>query len=127
MLPAQVLPAVSDALKGAMFKGKPTLLEPVQVIRIDTPEELMGAVMTQVQNRRGQILDMKTELGVTVVKAKLPVAEMFGFEAVLKSATAGKGFYSLIDVHFEKLPEELKMQTIQKIRQRKGLGELQTA
>ncbi|MEM7819297.1 MAG: elongation factor EF-2, partial [Candidatus Aenigmatarchaeota archaeon] len=120
--PAQVLPAVSDAIKEAMLKAKPTLLEPVQIIRIDVPEELMGAAMNQVQNRRGQMLDVKTESGVAIIQAKMPVAEMFGFEAALKSATGGKGFYSLIDVIYEKIPEDLKIQTIQKIRERKGLS-----
>ncbi len=123
--PAQVLPAVSDAIKEAIFKAKPTLLEPVQIIRVDTPEETMGEAMNIVQNRRGQVLDIKTELGASIIQAKIPVAEMFGFEAVLKSATGGKGFYSLIDVKFEKIPEDLKMQTITKIRQRKGMPELQ--
>jgi elongation factor 2 len=119
--PAQVLPAVSDAIRNAFFKAKATLLEPIQTIRIDVPEELMGEAMNQVQNRRGQILDMKTELGATAIQAKMPVAEMFGFEAALKSATGGKGFYSLIDVTFERIPEELKMKTINQIRERKGL------
>ncbi|MBI2578896.1 MAG: elongation factor EF-2 [Candidatus Aenigmarchaeota archaeon] len=119
--PAQVLPAISDALKEAIFKAKPTLLEPIQTIRIDVPEELMGNAMNQVQNRRGQILDTQIEQGVAVVTAKMPVAEMFGFEAQLKSATGGKGFYSLIDVTFEKLPEEMKTQVITKIRERKGM------
>lgn len=122
--PAQVIPAVSDAIREAMFKAKPTLLEPVQIIRIDTPDETMGDAMNLVQNRRGQILDTKSELGTAIIQAKLPVAEMFGFEATLKSATGGKGFYSLIDVHFEKIPEELKAQVVAKIRQRKGLPEL---
>ena len=99
------------------------MLEPVQTIRIDVPEELMGSALSQVQNRRGQVIDMQTELGAAIVKAKLPVAEMFGFEAALKSATAGKGFYSLIDVDFEKIPEDLRLPTIAKIRQRKGLSE----
>jgi elongation factor 2 len=120
--PAQVLPAVSDAIKEAMFKAKPTLLEPMQIIRIDVPEELMGNAMNQVQTRRGQMLDVKTELGAAIIQAKMPVAEMFGFEASLKSATGGRGFYSLIDVIFEKIPEDLKLQTIQKIRERKGMS-----
>lgn len=120
--PAQVLPAVNDAIKEAVFQAKPTLLEPVQTIRIDVPEELVGNAMNQVQNRRGQILDTQIELGAAVVQAKLPVAEMFGFEAQLKSATGGKGFYSLVDVTFERIPEELKVSTIQRIRERKGMG-----
>lgn len=119
--PSQVLPAVSDAIKESMFKAKPTLLEPIQIIRIDVPEELMGNAMNQVQTRRGQVLDIKSELGVSVIKAKMPVAEMFGFEATLKSATGGKGFYSLIDVIFERIPEDLKLPTIQRIRERKGM------
>ena len=120
--PAQVLPAVSDAIKEAVLRAKPTLLEPVQVIRIDVPEELMSNAMNQVQNRRGTVLDVKTEMGAAIVQSKLPVAEMFGFEGQLKSATGGKGFYSLVDVRFERLPEDLKTATIQKIRERKGLS-----
>lgn len=119
--PAQVLPAVSDAIKEAILRAKPTMLEPVQTIRIDVPEELMSNAMNQVTNRRGQIGDVKTEMGAAVIECKLPVAEMFGFESQLKSATQGKGFYSMIDVTFEKIPEELKMPTILKIRERKGL------
>lgn len=120
--PAQVIPAVNDALKEAILKAKPTLLEPVQTIRIDVPEELVGSAMTQVQNRRGQIVETTIEYGAAIVKAKLPTAEMFGFEAVLKSATGGKGFYSLVDVAFERLPEDLKTNTVGKIRERKGLS-----
>ncbi len=120
--PAQVVPAVSDALRQAIFNAKPTLFEPLQTIRIDVPEELLGSAMSLIQNRRGQVIDTQIELGVGVVQAKLPVAEMFGFEAQLKGATGGKGFYSLIDVSFERLPEELKNQIITRIRERKGLS-----
>lgn len=123
--PAQVLPAVSDAIKGSIVHAKATLLEPIQTIRIDVPEEVMGNVMTLVQNKRGQVVDVQNELGVAIIQSKLPVAEMFGFEAQLKSSTGGKGFYSLIDVSFEKIPEDLKLQVIKRIRERKGLtGEM---
>jgi elongation factor 2 len=82
----------------------------------------MSAAMNQVQNRRGQVGDVKTEMGAAIIEAKIPVAEMFGFEGQLKSATGGKGFYSLIDVSFEKIPEDLKMQAIARIRERKGMS-----
>ncbi len=123
--PAQVIPAVNDAIKACVFNAKPTLLEPIQTIRIDMPEEMISDAMNLVQTRRGQVLDTKVELGTASVEAKLPVAEMFGFEAMLKSATQGKGFYSLIDVTFERLPEELKMQVISKIRERKGMPKIE--
>ncbi len=119
--PAQVLPAVKYAIEQCILHAKPTLLEPVQTIRIDTPEEEMSSAMNQVQSRRGQIVDTTIELGTAMIKSNLPVAEMFGFEAALKSATGGKGFYSLIDVTFERIPEDIKDQAIKRIRDRKGI------
>jgi elongation factor 2 len=66
---------------------------------------------------------MDEERGMTIIKTKIPVSEMFGFNSALKSATGGKGFYSLIDVIFERLPKQLQDQTVLKIRKRKGLSE----
>ncbi len=121
--PAQVLPAVKGAIRNAMVDAEAVLLEPKQILRIDTPAERMGDAMAEVQNRRGQILDMTEESGMTVVKCKLPVAEMFGFEGALKSATGGRGFQSLIDITYEKLPNDLQDRTILAIRKRKGMKE----
>jgi elongation factor 2 len=119
--PAQVIPAVRFSIRNSVLKAKPTLLEPKQTIRIDCPEEEMGAAMREVQNRRGIILDARREEGAAILRAKMPVSEMFGFEAAMKSATGGKGFYSLIDVEFEPLPRDLLLQTVEQIRKRKGL------
>jgi elongation factor 2 len=121
--PGQVLPPVKQAIKAGIMMGNPALMEPKQIIRIDVPTEVMGGALSQVQNRRGKILDMSEERGASVIQAKVPVSEMFGFDSALKSATGGKGFYSLIDVVFEKLPKDLQDQTIAKIRKRKGLSE----
>lgn len=120
--PAQVIPAVRQAIKNALLMGGATLLEPRQIIMINSDHESVGNVMKEVQTRRGEVLDVTTELGSTNVKAKLPVAEMFGFEAALKSATGGRGFYSLVDVIFETIPRELLERTVIQIRQRKGLS-----
>jgi len=121
--PGQVLPAVRHAIIAAILNADPKLLEPKQIIRIDAPTEMMGGSIKEVGNRRGKILDMKDERGTSIIQAKIPVSEMFGFNSSLKSATGGKGFYSLIDVIFEKLPKDLQDQTILKIRKRKGLSE----
>ena len=121
--PAQIIPAVRQAIKEAMLQSKPRILEPLQDIRIDAPEETTGPAMNEVQNRRGQIDSVETELGAAIIRTRVPVAEMFGFEGALKSATQGKGFYSLIDVYFEKLPASLQEGVIAKIKQRKGLTE----
>ncbi|HIE41501.1 MAG TPA: elongation factor EF-2 [Candidatus Aenigmarchaeota archaeon] len=119
--PAQVIPAVRNAIREAMLQAKPRLLEPLQIIRIDVPEELIGEAMGEIQNRRGQVLNVETSTGTSIIKAKLPVAEMFGFEGTLKSATKGKGFYSLIEVVFELVPHSLEEGVIERIRKRKGL------
>ncbi|RLI99784.1 MAG: elongation factor EF-2 [Candidatus Aenigmatarchaeota archaeon] len=119
--PAQVIPAVRQAIRDALLESKPRILEPLQIIRVDTPEEIMGEAMNKIQNRRGQVLNIETEQGASIIKAKMPVSDMFGFEGTLKSATGGKGFYSLINVVFEKLPVSLQEHTIARVRERKGL------
>lgn len=121
--PAQVIPAVRDAITQCMLAAGAKLLEPVQVIRIDCPSDQMGNAMTEVSNRRGKILNMEEKERNTVIHAKLPVGESFGFEADLKSATTGKGFYSLEDQVFEPLPSNLQEETILEIRKRKGMKE----
>ncbi len=121
--PAQVLPAVRFAIKEGMLKGDPFLMEPKQIIRVDIPKEQMGGAIREVQNRRGQILDMVEERGASVITAKVPVAEMFGFDSALKSATGGHGFYSLIDVMFERIPKDLQDKAVLQIRKRKGMVE----
>jgi elongation factor 2 len=119
--PAQVIPAVRSAIRHAMVDGKAFILEPKQVIRIDVPTDQLSGAMKEVQNRRGQIIEMNEERGATVIKAKLPVAEMFGFNSALKSGTGGQGFFWLIDVTYEPLPRELEHNVISRIKERKGL------
>lgn len=119
----QIMPAVRYGIRQAMLKAKATVLEPRQIVRIDIPQELVGNVIREVENRRGQILDMKEERGVSIVTAKIPVSEIFGFDSSLKSATGGRGFYSLIETVFERLPNELFEKVVRGIRKRKGLNE----
>ena len=104
-----------------MLGGKAFILEPKQVIRVDVPTEQVSGATREISNRRGQIMEMKEERGVTQIKSKLPVAEMFGFNSALKSATGGTGFYWLIDIVYEPLPKELEQKVIKQIKDRKGL------
>ncbi len=121
--PGQIIPAFRHTIRAAMLQAEPTLLEPKQVIRVDAPEELIGIVTREVENRRGQILNIENFRGQTVVTAKVPVSDIFGFDDSLKSATSGRGFYSVIEVVFEKIPKSLRDQTIISVRKRKGLSE----
>lgn len=121
--PAQILPAVKMAIKNAMLLADASVLEPKQIIRLDMPTDRMGDVMGEVQNRRGTVLEMSDEGDTAVLNVKLPVAEMFGFEAGLKSATGGRGFQSLVDIVYEFMPRELQNATVLSVRKRKGLKE----
>ncbi len=119
--PAQVLPAVREAIKFGMIDAKAIIYEPLQVIQIESPAEHMGEISKLVQNKRGQLIDMQQEGSHITVRAKLPVAEMFGLTSDLRSATNGRGNHFVVDQMFEKLPESLKDKVVLQIRDRKGL------
>ncbi len=120
--PAQIMPAVRAAIKEAMMRGTATLLEPKQILRVDSPQDYIGNVTAELSNRRGEVTNIEQEEYSAIITVKLPVAEMFGFEGALKSATAGKGFQSLMDVTFEKIPNDIKGRLVAQIRERKGLA-----
>jgi len=119
--PAQIKPAIRGAIKDCMAKANATLLEPKQILRIDSPQDAIGNVTAEVNNRRGEVINLEQEEYTSVLTVKLPVAEMFGFEGMLKSATGGKGFQSLMGVLFERVPRDIKVSVVKKIRERKGL------
>ncbi|MGC9079243.1 MAG: elongation factor EF-2 [Nanopusillaceae archaeon] len=120
--PAQIIPAAKDAIKEAILE-QAVLYEPLQIIRVDAPPENVGDVSSLLQSRRGQIIEMNMEEDRVIIKAKIPVANMFGFTDELRSVTSGKGVWFLEDQVFEKVPRDLQEQIIQNIRKRKGIPE----
>ncbi|MBS3084974.1 elongation factor EF-2 [Candidatus Pacearchaeota archaeon] len=123
--PAQVYPAVRDAIKESFKNASPVILEPLQVHLIEVPENLMGSTTKLIGSKRGQLLGMKQEGGVMGLEAKLPVAEMIGWASDLRSTTEGRGVSSLKDQSFERTPVSIQAEVIKKIRDRKGLAENQ--
>jgi elongation factor 2 len=123
--PAQIYPAVREAMFNAMKRGGASLFEPVQTHMIEAPVDFMGAVTTLVGSKRGILIDVQQEGIDTVIKAKIPVAEMIGWSNDLRSSTEGRGVSSLMDQEFQRLPGELQAEVIRKIRNRKGLAENQ--
>ena len=123
--PAQVYPAIREAIQDGFRKATPVLFEPVQTHMIEVPTEYMGEVSKLVTQKRGQMIDAKQEGIVTFIKAKLPVAEMIGWSSALRSSTGGRGISSLMDQEFERMPNELQQKIIKQIRTRKGLAENQ--
>ena len=120
--PAQMYPAVREGIRGAIMQAGPLLYEPLQVTRIEAPNDYVGEVSKIVSSKRGQLLDMQQEGDITVVTAKLPVGELFGWSNDLRSATGGRGSSSLIDQTFELLPRELQDKVRKMIVERKGLS-----
>jgi elongation factor 2 len=102
--------------------AEPTLLEPIQKVFINVPQDYMGSSTREVQNRRGQIVDMSQEGDMATVESKVPVAEMFGFAGDIRSAAEGRCLWSTESAGFERLPRELQKQIIREIRERKGMN-----
>jgi len=119
--PAQVYPAVRDGIREAAMNAKPMILEPVQTLHFEAPQEYTGEISKLISNKRGQLLDMQNEGNLVIVTGKLPVGEMFGLASELRSATGGRGSSSLVDQNFERLPGELQQKVVSQIKQRKGM------
>ena len=123
--PAQIYPAVRKGMFESITDGGAALLEPIQTHRIEAPVEFMGAVTQLVGGKRGVLIDVQQEGPDVIIVAKIPVAEMIGWSNDLRSATEGRGFSSLADQQFQKLPRDLQPVVVRKIRDRKGLAENQ--
>jgi len=123
--PAQVFPAVREAIRGSMKKANAFLFEPLQIHLIEIPDKFLGTLTKLVGSKRGQIIKVDQEGSNAEMEAKLPVAEMLGWSNDLRSATEGRGNSSLKDQHFERVPTGMQADIITKIRNRKGLSENQ--
>jgi len=123
--PAQVYPAVREAITESMKKINPSLLEPLQIHVIEAPDKFLGEITKLISGKRGQLLNVSQEGSMAEIKSKLPVAEMLGWSNDLRSATEGRGTSSLLDQLFERVPQSLQADVIRRIRSRKGLSENQ--
>ena len=121
--PAQVYPAVRDSMRMSIESAGPCLYEPVQTLLIEGPIQFMGEITKLAQSKRGQILDIEQGAGHITLKVKLPVAEMIGIASDLRSATEGRGNFSMIDQTFEKVPMSIQPEVVRGIRNRKGMKE----
>ena len=100
--------AGSMAFKDAMAKGNPVLLEPIMKVEVTMPEEYMGDVIGDVNARRGRIEGMEDIGGGKMVKAYVPLAEMFGYSTDLRSRTQGRGNYSMFFEKYEQVPKSVQ-------------------
>ncbi|MUT68184.1 elongation factor G [Paenibacillus sp. NEAU-GSW1] len=106
--------AGSMALKAAKDKCKPVLLEPIMKVEVTVPEEYMGDVMGMLNSRRGRIEGMDSRAGAQIIRAKVPLAEMFGYSTTLRSGTQGRGVFSMELSHYEEVPRSISEEIIAK-------------
>ncbi|PSQ35673.1 elongation factor EF-2, partial [Halobacteriales archaeon SW_10_66_29] len=119
--PAQVIPAVRNSLHNALIDAEVRLLEPIQEVRIDVPNEHMGAASGEVQGRRGRVDDMYQEGDLMVVEGVAPVEEMIGFSSDIRSATEGRASWNTENAGFQVMADNLQREKIMEIRERKGM------
>jgi elongation factor G len=104
--------AGSMAFKNAMAKADPCILEPIMRVEITVPTEYMGDVIGDVNSRRGRIEGMEPRAGAEVIRAFVPLSEMFGYATTLRSRTQGRGVYAMETSHFEEVPKNIQEQII---------------
>ncbi|NLN07924.1 MAG: elongation factor G [Firmicutes bacterium] len=108
--------AASMAFKSCLLQAKPVLLEPMMQVEVTTPEEYMGDVINDLNSRRGRIEGMEARPGVQLVRAKVPLAEMFGYATDLRSKTQGRGTYAMEFSHYEEVPKGLATEIVERQR-----------
>ena len=119
--PAQTIPAVRKAVKGALLRSKSVIFEPLQKIRIDAPNDVIGGVTREVTTRRGVIEDMPIDGNTASVIGTMPVAETFGFSNDIRAATQGRAIWNTENAGYVHLPPSLFEKITAEIRERKGL------
>ena len=106
--------AASIAFKDGMRKASPVLLEPMMAVEVETPPEFMGNVVGDLSSRRGMIQGMDDVAGIKVIKAEVPLAEMFGYSTSLRSATQGRATYTMEFKHYTEAPKNVAEAVINK-------------
>jgi len=99
--------AASMAFKDGMRKASPTILEPMMAVEVETPEDFMGNVMGDLSSRRGMVQGMDDVAGTKVIKAEVPLAEMFGYSTTLRSLTQGRATYTMEFKHYTEAPKNI--------------------
>jgi elongation factor G len=113
--------AGSMAFKEAARKADPVILEPVMNVEVVTPEEYMGDVIGDLNSRRGKVEGMTPRKDAQVIKARVPLAEMFGYSTILRSMTQGRAIYTMEIAYYAAAPKNVSDQIVEKIKGR-GTG-----
>ncbi|OGL46287.1 MAG: translation elongation factor G, partial [Candidatus Schekmanbacteria bacterium RBG_16_38_10] len=108
--------AASMALKSAVKNAQPRLIEPVMSVEVVVPEEYVGDIIGDINSRRGHIQGMESRPGAQIVKATVPLAEMFGYATVIRSMTQGRATYTMQFSHYDEVPKGIAEEIITKVQ-----------
>lgn len=111
--------AGSQAFKKGFLAAKPVLLEPIYDINIKVPEEFMGDVMGDISSRRGKISGMDAEGPFQIIKAKVPLADLYKYSTQLRSLTSGRGIHTRQFSHYEPVPKDIEAKVIEEYKKSK--------
>jgi elongation factor G len=106
--------AASIAFKEGMRRANPTLLEPMMAVEVETPEDFMGNVVGDLSSRRGMVQGMDDVGGTKVIKAEVPLAEMFGYSTTMRSLSQGRATYTMEFKHYVEAPKNVAEAIINK-------------
>ncbi|MGF7139677.1 elongation factor G [Roseimarinus sediminis] len=110
-----------QAFKHAAAKAQPALLEPIMKVEITTPEEYMGDIISDLNRRRGQVEGMESKAGARVLKAKVPLAEQFGYVTVLRTLSSGRATSSMEFSHYQEVPKNIATEVLTEAKGRVDL------
>ncbi len=108
--------AAAQAFRNASKNAKPALLEPIMKLEISTPDEYVGDLSSDLNKRRGQLENVESRLGVQVIKATVPMAEMFGYVTALRTISSGRAMSNLEFSHYQVTSKEIQEEVLYKIR-----------
>lgn len=111
--------AAKYAIKEAMAKAKPVILEPIMKLEVSAPEEFQGVIIGQINQRRGIIANTKLDYGYVVVEAEVPLNQMFGYSTDLRGATQGKGEFTMEFLKYSPVPKAVQEEIIEEYKKNK--------
>jgi len=105
-----------QAFRSAASKAKPILLEPIMKVEVTTPEDYMGDIISDLNRRRGQVESMDSKGGARVIRAKVPLAEQFGYVTVLRTLSSGRATSSMEFSHYDEVPRNIAIEVLTEVK-----------
>lgn len=114
--------AASQCFRKGFLEGKPCLLEPIYILEVKVPEEYMGDVMGDISSKRGKILGMDSDGKFQIIKAYIPLAELYKYSSHLRSLTSGRGAHKIKFAYYEEVPKEVEQKIVDEYKKQKEEG-----